>query len=120
MNTEQTSKDIFMYTCNETLILYDANKNWRFYTHLFTWNFPVLIMITTQLLATFIPFNLNHSDSSDFNNYNFNNYRITRLFIRARNFWLVLKCSFLWSILAKLVLPLPVKYCLTFIFRCAL
>ena len=54
-----------------------THKNWIFYTLVFTWNFPVLIMITTQLLAGFRPFNLNNSDSSDLNNYNFNNYRIT-------------------------------------------
>ena len=56
-----------------------ANKNWRFYTPVFTWNCPVLIIITTQLLADFRPFNLNNSDSSGLNNYDFNNYRITHL-----------------------------------------
>ena len=59
-----------------------TNKNWIFYTPVFTWNFPVLIMITTQLLAVSRPFNLNNSDSSDLNNYNFNNYRITHFFLK--------------------------------------
>ena len=82
---------------DETLIFHDGNKNWRFYTLVFTCNFSVLIMITAQLLAAFRPFNLNNSDSSDLNNYNFNNYRITHFFfVRASNFWLSLKCSFLW------------------------
>ena len=54
-----------------------ANKNWKLFTLVFTWNFPVLIMITTQLLSGFRPFNLNSLDSSDLNNYNFNNYHIT-------------------------------------------
>ena len=68
-----------------------VNKDWRLYTPVFTWNFPVQIMITTQLLAGFRPFNLNNSDSSDLNNYNFNSYRITHFFIRTR---LSLKCSY--------------------------
>ena len=59
-----------------------TNKNWIFYTPVFTWNFPALIMITTQLLAVSRPFNLNNSDSSDLNNYNFNNYRITHFFLK--------------------------------------
>ena len=63
-----------------------TNKNWIFYTPVFTWNFPVLIMITTQLLAGFRPFNLNNSDSSDLNNYNFNNYHTTRLFYKSQQF----------------------------------
>ena len=50
-----------------------ANKNWRFYTPVFPWDCLVLIMITAQLLAGFRPFNLNNSDSSDLNNYDFNN-----------------------------------------------
>ena len=54
-----------------------ANKNWKLFTLVFTWNFPVLIMITTQLLSGFRPFNLNSLDSSDLNNYNFNNDHIT-------------------------------------------
>ena len=58
------------------------NKNWKFYTPGFTWNCPFLTMITTQLLAGFRPFNLNNSDNSDLNNYNFNNYGITHLFYK--------------------------------------
>ena len=57
-----------------------TNKNWIFYTLVFTWNFSVLIMLTTQLLAGSRPFNLNNSESSDLNNYNFNNYRIKYFF----------------------------------------
>ena len=56
-----------------------ANKSWRFYNPVFTWNFPVLIMITAQLLAGFRPFNLTNSD---LNNYNFKNYRITHSFYK--------------------------------------
>ena len=57
-----------------------TNKNWIFYTPVFTWNFPVLIMLTAQLLAGSRPFNLNNSYSSDLNNYNFDNYRIKHIF----------------------------------------
>ena len=71
-----------------------TNKNWMFYTPVFTWNFPVLIMITAQLLPISRPVNLNNSDSSDLNNYNFNNYCITNFFIRTSNFCLSLKCSY--------------------------
>ena len=80
------SKKIVIKLADETLILHDANKNWRFYTPVFNWNVPVLIMITTQLLAAFRPLNLNNSDSSDLNNYNFNNYRITHLFYKSQQF----------------------------------
>ena len=59
-----------------------ADKNWRFYTPLYTLNIPVMIMITAQLLAGFRPFNLSNSGSSDLNNYNFNNYRITHFFYK--------------------------------------
>ena len=50
-----------------------ANRNCRFCIPVFNWNFPVLIMIAAQLLAGFRLFNLNNSDSSDLDNYNFNN-----------------------------------------------
>ena len=63
-----------------------ANKNWRFYTPVFTWNFPVLVMITVQLLATFRLFILNNSDSSGLNNYNFYNYSITYFFYKNQQF----------------------------------
>ena len=66
----------------------------RFYTPVFTWNFPVLIMITTQLVAGFRPFNLNNSDSLDLNNYNFNNYRITYLFYKSQQFFAELEIFF--------------------------
>ena len=59
-----------------------TNKNWRFSTSVFTWNFPVVIMITIQLLAGFRPFNLKNSDSLDLNNYTFNNYRIAYFFYK--------------------------------------
>ena len=59
-----------------------ANENWIFHTPVFTWNFSALIMITTQLLAGSRPFNLNNSDSSDLNNYHFNNYLITHFFYK--------------------------------------
>ena len=59
-----------------------TNKNWIFYTPVFTWNFPVLIMITTQLPAISRPFDLNNSERSDMNNYNFNNNRITHFFCK--------------------------------------
>ena len=79
-------KNIAIKLPDETFTLHDANKNWRFYTPEFTWNFPVLIMITTQLLAAFRPFNLNNSDISDLDNYNFKNYRITRFFYKSQQF----------------------------------
>ena len=53
-------------------------------------------MITTQLPVAFRPFNLNNSDSSDLNNYNFNNYRITRLFYKSQQFLAEPEISFLW------------------------
>ena len=56
------------------------------FTPVFPWNFPVLIMITKQLLAGFRPFNLNNSGSSDLNNYSFNNYRITHIFYKSQQF----------------------------------
>ena len=59
-----------------------TNKNWRFSTSVFTWNFPVVIMITIQLLTGFRPFNLEKLDSLDLDNYTFNNYRIAYFFYK--------------------------------------
>ena len=84
-----------------------TNKNWMFYTPEFIWNFPVLIMLTAQLLAGSRPFNLNNSDSSDLNNYNFNNYRIKHIFYKNHRFLnepeMFLFCR------SILVLPLPLN-----------
>ena len=60
-------------------------------------------MITTQLLAGFRPFNLNNSDSSDLNNYNFNNYRITH-----QQFLAEPEMFFLWVNFGKAsAIPVP-------------
>ena len=71
-----------------------TNKNWILYVPVFTWNFPVLIMLTTQLLADARPFNMNKSDSSDLNNYNFNFTVLNTFFTTTSNFWPSLKCSY--------------------------